>query len=87
MKKLLPVILVSMVGLSACTTTPEQNTILGGVAGAAAGAAVSSSGDRTQGALTGAALGAVAGTLMGQTGNTGKCYYSDGRGGRYIANC
>lgn len=73
--------------LSACTTSPEQNTILGAVGGAAVGHAVSGSGDKTKGALIGAAIGAVAGTMIGQANQAGKCYYADGRGGTYIGNC
>ena len=88
MTKLPLLLLIPAFGLAACVeTTPTQNTILGGVAGAAAGAAVSSKGDRAQGAFTGAALGAVAGTLVGNTSKPNQCYYSDGRGGRYIAAC
>ncbi|MBE2274745.1 MAG: glycine zipper 2TM domain-containing protein [Rhodobacteraceae bacterium] len=82
----LPLIIAAL-GLSACTTTPGQNTALGALGGAAVGAAVSSDGDELQGALTGAAVGAIAGTLMGQTQQSGKCYYADGRGGTYIAPC
>ena len=78
---------LAALALSACTTTPGQNTALGALAGAAVGTAVSSDGDKLQGALTGAALGAVAGTVVGQNQQTGKCYYADGRGGTYIAPC
>ena len=89
MKTILIALPVAALVLSACTTTttPGQNTAVGALAGAAVGAAVSSGDDKLQGALTGAALGAVAGTLMGQANQPGKCYYSDGRGGTYIANC
>lgn len=73
--------------LSACTTTPGQNTAIGALAGAAVGTAVSGDGDELQGALTGAAVGALAGTMMGQAQQTGKCYYADGKGGTYIAPC
>ncbi|WP_225029958.1 glycine zipper 2TM domain-containing protein [Xinfangfangia pollutisoli] len=78
---------VAALGLSACVATPEQNTAVGALTGAAIGTAVSGKGDKTQGALTGAALGAIAGTYMGQSQKAGQCYYSDGRGGRYIAAC
>ncbi len=94
MKTLLVSLPVIALLASGCTTTPEQNTILGAVGGAAAGSLVSSKDDRTKGALLGAAAGAVAGTMLGQhnTGSSGgsnrnQCYYADGRGGTYIANC
>lgn len=88
MNKILPLAMIAALGLSACVeTTPTQNTVLGAVGGAAAGAAVSSKRDRTEGALIGAALGAAAGTVLNPTNNAGKCYYADGRGGRYIAAC
>lgn len=87
MKTILCALPVAALALSACTTTPGQNTAIGALAGAAVGTAVSSDGDKLQGALTGAAIGAVAGTLMGQANQPGKCYYSDGKGGTYIANC
>ena len=73
--------------VSGCTTTPEQNTMLGGITGAAAGYAVSGDKDKTKGALVGAAIGATAGTLLGQTNTPGQCYYRDAYGNRYIAHC
>lgn len=73
--------------LSACVTSPEQDTAIGALSGAAVGAAVSGKGDKTQGALTGAAVGAIAGTLIGQSQTAGECYYRDAYGNRYIAAC
>lgn len=79
--------LIALLGLSACVTSPEQNTAIGALGGAAVGAAVSGKGDKTQGALTGAVVGAIAGTMIGQTQTPGECYYRDQYGNRYIAAC
>lgn len=87
MKAIVLVLAAATLGLAGCTTTPEQNTMLGAVAGAATGYAVSSGSDKTKGALIGAAVGAVAGTMLGQAQQKGQCYYADGRGGTYIAPC
>jgi hypothetical protein len=78
--------LAAGLGLAACTPT-EQSTALGAVGGAVVGAAVSSDDDRAKGALIGAVVGTAAGAYIGQANNPGQCYYSDGRGGRYIAAC
>ncbi|PTE14256.1 YMGG-like glycine zipper-containing protein [Pseudogemmobacter blasticus] len=87
MKALLLALPVAALALSACTTTPEQNTMLGAVGGAAAGYAVSSDSDKTKGALVGAAVGAVAGTFLGKTSTPGQCYYRNSAGQTYIAAC
>ncbi|MCB6179692.1 YMGG-like glycine zipper-containing protein [Rhodobacter sp. Har01] len=72
--------------LSACTPT-EQSTAVGALGGAAIGAAVSSDDDRAKGIITGAAVGALAGSLIGPASQPGQCYYNDGYGNRYIADC
>lgn len=89
MKRIALFLAAGTLALAGCVeTSPQQNTVLGAVGGAAAGAALSSGKDTTKGALIGAALGAVAGTYLGQAqGSSNQCYYSDGRGGRYIAAC
>ncbi len=70
--------------LAACTPT-EQGAVVGAAGGALVGSALSSDSDRDTGALVGAGLGAIAGAMIGQANTPGQCYYSDGRGGRYIA--
>ena len=87
MKALAMSLFAGVLALSACTTTSDQNLALGALGGAAVGASVSDRNDRMKGALIGAAVGAAAGTMLGQTNQTGKCRYADGRGGTYIANC
>jgi hypothetical protein len=72
--------------IAACTPA-EQNAALGAVGGAAVGAAISSDEDRTKGAIAGAAVGVVASQLIGPAPQSGKCYYRDQYGNRYIANC
>jgi hypothetical protein len=81
MKKI--ILVLAVVGLSACTAT-ERGATIGGVTGAAIGGAVS--GD-VGGAVVGGAVGAVAGALIGRANEPGKCYYRDRAGRRYIANC
>ena len=75
---------------------PLNSAAVRTLGGAALGAVVADAtgGSKTKGALLGAAAGAVAGTMLGQhnTGSSGgsnrnQCYYADGRGGTYIANC
>ncbi len=80
----LPLVLAALV---ACTPA-EQNAALGALGGAAVGAAVSSDSDRTKGALVGAAVGVAASQLIGPVPQrTGKCYYRDQYGNRFIADC
>jgi YMGG-like Gly-zipper len=86
MKKLLLVLPIVAMALSACQTQ-EQNAALGALGGAAVGAAVSSGNDRTQGALIGAAVGVAASTLIGPAPQSGQCYYRDANGQRFIAPC
>lgn len=84
MKKFLLVLPLMAIGLSACETS-DQNAAAGALGGAVLGAAVSD--NKTQGALIGAAVGVAASTLIGPTGTSGKCYYRNSRGERYIDNC
>lgn len=72
--------------IAACTPA-EQNAALGAVGGAAVGAAVSSDSDREKGALIGAVVGVAASQLIGPAPQTGKCYYRDQYGNRFIADC
>ena len=65
-------------------TTAEQSGTVGALGGAAIGAAVSR--DPVKGAAIGAVAGGAAGYLLGRTAD-GRCRYSDGRGGTYIARC
>jgi streptogramin lyase len=80
---LLPLLLASV---AACTPA-EQNATLGALGGAAVGAAVSSDDDRGKGAIVGAAVGIAASQLLGPAPQSGKCYYRDQYGNRFIANC
>jgi hypothetical protein len=75
-----------MLPLAACTPA-EQNAALGAVGGAAVGAAVSSDDDREKGAIAGAVVGVVASQLIGPAPQSGKCYYRDQYGDRFIADC
>lgn len=82
MKKIFVSIIV-LLAIAGCTRT-EEGAVIGAVAGGAVGAAV---GD-TRGAIAGAALGGVAGALIGRASERpGHCYYRDGYGRRYIAEC
>ncbi|MEW7007983.1 MULTISPECIES: YMGG-like glycine zipper-containing protein [unclassified Lentilitoribacter] len=83
MKKIIAVIAVSA-ALGGCTTT-EKSAAIGAGTGAVAGALISGN---ARGAAVGALVGGAAGALLGSVrGQPGKCRYSDGRGGSYIAAC
>lgn len=86
MKRFLLTLPILTLGLAACTPA-EQNAAIGGLGGAAVGAAISSDSDRTKGALAGAAVGVIASQLIGPAPQSGKCYYRDQYGQKYIANC
>ncbi len=86
MKRLLLTLPILTLSLAACTPA-EQNAAIGGLGGAAVGAAISSDSDRTKGAIAGAAVGVVASQLIGPAQQSGKCYYRDQYGNKYIANC
>jgi outer membrane lipoprotein SlyB len=86
MKRFLLTLPLLALPIAACTPA-EQNAALGAVGGAAVGAAISSDSDRTKGAIAGAAVGVVASQLIGPAPESGKCYYRDQYGNRYIANC
>lgn len=72
--------------IAACTPA-EQNAALGAAGGAAVGAAVSSGSDRGKGAIIGAIAGVAASQLIGPAPQSGKCYYRDEYGNRFIADC
>ncbi|WP_374370785.1 glycine zipper 2TM domain-containing protein [Tabrizicola sp.] len=86
MKRLLLTLPILTLSLAACTPA-EQNAAIGGLGGAAVGAAISSDKDRTKGAIAGAAVGVIASQLIGPAPQSGKCYYRDQYGNKYIANC
>ncbi len=86
MKRFLLTLPILTLSLAACTPA-EQNAALGGLGGAAVGAAISSDSDRTKGAIAGAAVGVIASQLIGPAPQSGKCYYRDQYGQRYIADC
>ena len=86
MKRFLLTLPILTLSLAACTPA-EQNAAIGAVGGAAVGAAISSDSDRTKGALAGAAVGVIASQLIGPAPQSGKCYYRDQYGQKYIAAC
>jgi len=86
MKRFLLTLPILTLALAACTPA-EQNATIGALGGAAVGAAISSDSDRTKGAIAGAAVGVVASQLIGPAPQSGKCYYRDQYGQKYIANC
>jgi len=86
MKKLfvLPVAMVSMLAISACTQT-QQNAAVGAAAGGVLGGVATGS---LQGAAIGAGVGAVAGVLVGQVaGQPEQCYYRNSAGELFIDAC
>lgn len=76
-------IVIALIGLTACNNT-QKGAVIGGASGAAIGAATT--GD-AGGALVGGAVGAAAGALIGRATEPGKCVYRDAYGREYIANC
>jgi len=86
MKRFLLTLPILTLSLAACTPA-EQNSAIGGLVGAAVGAAISSDSDRTKGAIAGAAVGVIASQLIGPAPQSGKCYYRDQYGQKYIAAC
>lgn len=83
MKSIIAVIAVCT-ALAGCTTT-EKSAAIGAGTGAVAGALISGN---VRGAAIGAVVGGAAGALLGSVrGQPGKCRYSNGRGGSYIAAC
>lgn len=86
MKRLLLSLPLLALPLMACTPA-EQNAALGAVGGAAVGAAISSDDDREKGAIVGAVVGVAASQLLGPAPQSGKCYYRDQYGNRFIADC
>ena len=86
MKRFLLTLPLLALQIAACTPA-EQNAALGAVVGAAVGAAVSSDADREKGAIVGAVVGVAASQLLGPAPQTGKCYYRDQYGNRFIADC
>ena len=86
MKRFLLTLPLLALPIAACTPA-EQNAALGGLGGAAVGAALSSESDREKGAVVGAIVGVAASQLIGPAPQSGKCYYRDQYGNKYIAAC
>ena len=79
---------VAALTLAACTQH-EQRVVGASVVGAGAGAIIGGAitGD-AQGALVGAAIGGATGAVLGHvTDRPGQCYYRDGQGRTYVAQC
>lgn len=85
MSKILFVLPVMALALSACT--PTQQTAGGAATGALVGAAISSGNDRGKGAVAGAIVGGLAGSLIGQSNQAGQCRYRDANGQEFLAAC
>jgi hypothetical protein len=80
---ILPALFV--LALAGCTTTDNQNAVIGGATGAVIGGVATGS---LQGAAVGTAVGAGAGILLGKVLNSpGYCRYRNSRGRLYIAQC
>jgi hypothetical protein len=83
LKFALPAILA--LSLAGCSTTDNQNAVIGGATGAVIGGVATGS---LQGAAVGTAVGAGAGILLGRVLNSpGYCRYRNSRGRLYIARC
>lgn len=77
--------LVGSMGLAGCTTADTNSAIIGGGLGTAAAVIA---GGNTEAILLSAAAGAAAGVIIGRVAqNSRDCYYSNGRGGYYVARC
>jgi hypothetical protein len=78
----------TVIAVSACEPTPQNQTAMGAVFGGAAGFALSELVDANPEWTAVAVLGgAAAGAVLAQNEATNDCAYSDGRGGYYIAPC
>ena len=86
MKKFaIPAVLMAGLATAGCTTTDQDNAVIGGAAGAAIGGLGTGT---LKGAAVGAAVGAGAGVLIGRVANSlTHCRYKDRRGRLYIARC
>ena len=77
--------LIAALVLAGCSTTDNQNAVIGGATGAVIGGVATGS---LKGAAVGTAVGAGAGVLLGRIlEHPGYCRYRNGRGRLYIARC
>jgi len=86
MKKFaIPAVLMAGLATAGCTTTDQDNAVIGGAAGAAIGGIATGN---VKGAAVGAAIGAGTGVLLGRVAEgSSRCYYKDRYGRKYIARC
>ncbi len=85
-KKLFTILALSAtLAFAGCSTTDQNNALLGGATGAVIGGVATGS---LEGAAVGGAIGAGAGVLLGRVANTqNQCYYRNRYGVRYVAPC
>jgi hypothetical protein len=78
----------TVIAVSACEPTPQNQAALGAAFGGAAGFALAELVDANPEWTAVAVLGgAAAGAVVAQNQATSECAYADGRGGYYIAAC
>lgn len=78
-------VMLAILGMAAGCTATEQGAGIGAASGAVIGGAVTND---VRGAAVGAAIGGVSGAAIGSVaGQSGRCYYRDAYGRRYIAAC
>ena len=78
----------TVLAVSACQPTPQNQSALGAIFGGAAGLALSELVDANPQWTAVAVLGgAAAGAVVAQNQATRECAYADGRGGYYVAPC
>ena len=81
-------LLGSVIALSACQPTPQNQAVTGAIFGGAAGLALAELTDANpQWTAVAVLAGAAAGTLVAQNQASRECAYADGRGGYYVAAC
>ena len=81
-------LLATVLAVSACQPTPQNQSALGAIFGGAAGLALSELVDANPQWTAVAVLGgAAAGAVVAQNQATRECAYADGRGGYYVAPC
>ncbi|MCT4682731.1 MAG: glucose-6-phosphate isomerase [Roseicyclus sp.] len=86
--KLTGALFATLLAVSACQPTPQNQAALGAVLGGATGLALSELvGANPQWRAVAVLGGAAAGAVVAQNQATQECAYADGRGGYYIAPC
>ncbi|WP_284261426.1 glucose-6-phosphate isomerase [Roseicyclus amphidinii] len=86
--KLPAALFATLLAVSACQPTPQNQAALGAVLGGATGLALSELvGANPQWRAVAVLGGAAAGAVVAQNQATQECAYADGRGGYYIAPC